>query len=430
MGIVSTLIVRSQAETRERSELLTRADIAASAIESEKVKSIKGMPEDINNPQYVALKKIVTKVKGAQKDVRFVYLMGYNGDKLFFYVDSEAPDSPDYSAPGDVYYETNDLEIDAFKNTNYLVEGPSTDAWGEWVSAFAPIKDPETGQTLALLGIDVDAKLWRSEIFRNMLIPILITILFVSLLVLYAFSELRSQEIDRLKSEFVSMASHQLRTPLTGIKWSSELLIKDKSGSLSERQKDYVKQIADSNERMIKLVEDLLNVSHIETGSKFIINKLPIDLVPVINSIKVELAALADLHEVSVKISLPAKLIFNLDAEKIRQVLQNLMSNAVKYSKAGGIVEIGIFENSDENLNLFVKDNGLGIPENQQDRMFEKFFRADNVRSSETEGTGLGLYIAKAIVEGHGGRIWFESKKDEGTTFYIKIPKQSTKTTK
>ncbi len=233
-------------------------------------------------------------------------------------------------------------------------------------------------------------------------------------------------EINNMKSEFVSVASHQLRTPLTGIKWFGELLLKGKAGALTPDQKDFIQQMFDSNTRMINLVNDLLNVSRIDTGKKFTIEKKPVDLVPIVQSLFTELVAVAEQHTVTLKraADFPTELMLTVDGEKIRQVIQNLLSNAVKYSKENGVVEITCDTSKKTKIIFSIKDTGLGIPAAQQPRMFEKFFRADNVQTKETEGTGLGLYIAKAIVEGHGGEIWFESQENVGTTFYFSLPRK------
>jgi signal transduction histidine kinase len=232
-------------------------------------------------------------------------------------------------------------------------------------------------------------------------------------------------EVNNMKSEFVSVASHQLRTPLTGIRWFGELLLKGKAGALTPDQKDFIQQMYDSNSRMINLVNDLLNVSRIETGKKFTIEKKPVDIVPIVASLFTELVALAAQHKVTMQRApgFPADLTLNVDGEKIRQVLQNLLSNAVKYSKEGGVVIIGCDTSPKTKITFSIKDSGLGIPAAQQSRMFEKFFRADNVKTKETDGTGLGLYIAKAIVEGHGGTISFVSGQDKGTTFSFSLPR-------
>ncbi len=233
----------------------------------------------------------------------------------------------------------------------------------------------------------------------------------------------REREIDRSKTEFVSVASHQLKTPLSGIKWLSEMLLGDKIVKPKEKQIEYLKDIHESNERLLKLVEELLDVSHIETGRKFEIRKEPTNIVGVVGEILSENQILAE--EKGVKIikcaGSPDELILNIDGEKIRQVFGNLINNAIKYSKSGGLVEIGCKEESEKKV-FFVRDHGIGIPKEQQEKVYEKFFRADNALTKETDGTGLGLYIAKTIIESHGGEIWFESVEGEGTTFYFSIP--------
>ena len=230
----------------------------------------------------------------------------------------------------------------------------------------------------------------------------------------------KERAVDKTKSEFVSVASHQLRTPLTGIKWFVELLLKNK---LSPTVKDYIDQIAISNERMIRLVDDLLSVSHIETGRRFNVVANVVDVVPVLRQIMDEQRLLAKLKKVELVCSktAPLELILKVDVEKIRIIFQNLISNAVKYSKKGGKVEVGC-EQQDKQVVFYVRDFGFGIPDSDKHRIFEKFFRGENALLANTDGTGLGLFIVKAAVEDHGGEIWFESQKNKGSTFYFSLP--------
>lgn len=235
----------------------------------------------------------------------------------------------------------------------------------------------------------------------------------------------KERNIDRMKTEFVSIASHQLRTPLTGIKWFLELLLNQKIGALNDKQKDFINQVALSNERMISLVSDLLSVSRIETGSeKFKIIKSKIDIIPIINSVVLDNAVLAQSKSIKIinNVSDHDKFMILADSDHIRQAFQNLITNAIKYSNNDGKVEIKCAHRG-QDIVFSIHDDGVGIPIDQQSRVFEKFFRADNVITKETSGTGLGLYIAKAIIEGHSGKIWFESTPAMGTTFYFSIPK-------
>lgn len=229
-------------------------------------------------------------------------------------------------------------------------------------------------------------------------------------------------EIDRAKTEFVSVASHQLRTPLAAIKWFIELLSAGDAGPLNENQKDFLTQISDSTERMIELVNALLNVSRIETG-RITINPEPTDLMELSQKIVKELTPIFQKRSQNFKfLKFPKDLPkINIDPRLITEVIANLLSNASKYTPEKGHISISI-ETVDSEVLFRITDTGYGIPAHQQHRLFEKFFRAENIIKHSTEGTGLGLYIVKAIIESSGGRIWFESQENKGTTFYFTLP--------
>jgi len=230
----------------------------------------------------------------------------------------------------------------------------------------------------------------------------------------------KEREIDKMKTEFISVASHQLRTPLTGIKWFSELLLKSK---LNATTKDYIRQISISNERMVRLVDDLLNVSRIEAGKKFDIILKNTDIVSLMKGVLKEQMPGAEKKHIALVCDkdAPQELTLTVDELKMRQVFQNLISNAIKYSKDKTEIMIGCDKKKDS-ITFFVKDEGIGIPKHQQGQIFNKFFRAENALTVQTDGTGLGLYIVKSIVEAHGGKVWFESIENKGTTFFISLP--------
>lgn len=232
----------------------------------------------------------------------------------------------------------------------------------------------------------------------------------------------REKMVEKLKTEFVSVAAHQLRTPLAAIRWSISLL-KDENLSEEDR-KDLIEKCAQSNDRMINLVNDLLNVTRIEEG-RYIYE---LELKDIIEIAKSSIgAAMEEAKKKKIDFSLilsKEKLpLVEVDEEKIGLAIQNLVENAVHYTQPGGIVLFKIEYNKDKNELLFtVKDTGVGIPKDQQKRIFTKFFRAENVMRMETEGSGLGLFITKNIIESHKGKIWFESEENKGTTFYFTLP--------
>lgn len=234
----------------------------------------------------------------------------------------------------------------------------------------------------------------------------------------------KEYEVDKMKSEFVSIASHQLRTPLTGIKWMISLLLNGQAGKLTQKQLEFLHNIDSSNERMIQLVNDLLNVSRIESLNAKKLEKTACDLKTLIGDAINEQQGIA--KQMGVRITMedaPATVsaIVAGDHDKLYQVMMNLVNNAIKYSKKGGSVHVGcVVEGSF--IKVSFRDSGIGIPKAQQSKIFQKFFRADNAVQNIATGTGLGLYYVKTVVEAHGGSIRFASEPEKGTTFYLTLP--------
>ena len=253
----------------------------------------------------------------------------------------------------------------------------------------------------------------------------LIVLLLTAVLFSVAFVIIRSferlAEASRMKSEFISVISHQLRSPLSNLRWAIELLMSGRLGKIEEKQTEYFRILKENSTRMRELVKDLLTISRIETAT-LPLKKRETSLTELIKELISESEPLARASNVKIKFqaqkNLPNAFI---DPSQIRQVVENLLDNAIRYIKDKGGVSIKL-EQRGKKLYFEIKDNGVGIPAEDQKYIFQKFFRSENIMKYQTQGTGLGLYISKSIVEKSGGKIGFKSQEGKGSAFWFTLP--------
>lgn len=246
-----------------------------------------------------------------------------------------------------------------------------------------------------------------------------IVILITGTLVIRVVDQVTS--INKMKSEFVSVASHQLRTPLSAIRWETELLLTKSRKGLNKKQLQNIENINSLGSRMARLVNDLLDVARIDQRRLFL-KKVPFDVVKTTENVVGDISVLVKSRNISLNYNCKKKIPRVIgDPERIKMVIENLVNNAIKYTPNDGKIEIKLSA-KDNQMIFSVKDNGVGIPEEQLGRVFDKFFRSDNAVKYQTEGTGLGLYIAKNIIEQTGGKIWFQSVENLGSIFSFSLP--------
>ena len=227
--------------------------------------------------------------------------------------------------------------------------------------------------------------------------------------------------LDEAKDEFISMASHQLRTPLTSIKGYLSMMVEGDLGKVNAAQEKALKEAFGSSQRMVYLIADFLNVSRIKTG-KFVIETKEVDLPQVVGEEITQLREMAASRDITLQYEAPG--VFprvKLDDNKIRQVMMNMVDNAIYYTPSGGTVTIQLYVDA-KDVVFKVVDTGIGVPKREQHKLFTKFFRAGNARKARPDGTGLGLFMAQKIIVEQGGSIIFESTEGKGSTFGFRFP--------
>jgi signal transduction histidine kinase len=229
--------------------------------------------------------------------------------------------------------------------------------------------------------------------------------------------------LDETKDEFISMASHQLRTPLTSVKGYLSMVLEGDAGELNEMQVRLLDQAFVSSQRMVYLIADLLNISRLRTG-KFLVEPSPVNLANLIEGEIAQLVDTAASRKLELEYEKPDDFpLLMLDETKIRQVVMNFVDNAIYYTPSGGKITVKL-EDKGSSIEYRVVDNGIGVPKAEQHHLFTKFYRAGNAKKARPDGTGLGLFMAKKVIAAQGGSIIFESQEDKGSTFGFTFSKE------
>lgn len=403
-----------------RSTLSERSSSIAAALGSSGVMQLSGVPFDANTVVYKNLKNQLAAIKQVNSDARSIYIMGQRDGQLFFFVDSEQPGSSQFSAPGTMYPEATTADKDIFKNGQAFVEGPATDTYGTFISGLAPIFKPGTHDVVATLGIDVDSTIYWREVIFAALVPLLVGT--VIILIIVAFERMRrhNAQLLALKSELVAVASHELRNPITGIRWAAESLQKI---STDARVLSMAKAIVSSAVLLQASTNDILELSHATNSRKLDI--APTDIVKMVKEVIETQSLSAKQHGITLNFdnSWPASLMIDVDADQLKRAFHNIISNAIKYSRDNTLVKIAYQQTAIEHK-IIVADQGMGIPAAEQNKVFRGFYRASNAAKSDIPGTGLGLYLVKTVMSRHGGGVSFVSTENKGTVVTLTLPKK------
>jgi signal transduction histidine kinase len=430
---------------RLQERLIAIASTAATQFDGDELETFQ-VPADMRRTSYTRLVDRLSRIRDTNADIQFVYLMRRTDDPSVFEfiadTDTLTPvEELDIDGDG-ILSETEVVPLlgDPYPVDDYPVLRDEAfyhpavdrelipDQWGLVMAAYSPIYNSE-GDAVAVIGVDVlvdDFVVRTQATLLPFMLFIIALILLLTLLTMVVFRYQHEQvrlmeELDRQKDELLSMVSHQLATPISSMKWYIEMLLDGDAGKLNEEQTKELETMQRSSKDLADLVSMILDVSRIQLG-RMKVDRAPLALdtffeevcTGILTQAK-EKGVIFDIHRPKV---LPTAM---LDRRLMRMTLENLLTNAVKYTPKGGKVTLTITQPSHDRLHYVVKDSGCGIPKEDQDKIFGKLFRATNVRNT-IEGNGFGLYVAKGAVESQSGSIGFESAEGKGTTFTVELP--------
>lgn len=421
-GVAGALFAAIRSDLQLRQSLKSRVQTIAATLPAHDVQELNGNESDLKTDNYRQLRDDLQHIRSNNQDLRFVYIMGRDGDKVFFYVDSETPNTPDYSPPGQEYPEPSDILLSTFESDEPSIEGPYRDDWGAWVSAIAPIVDPKTGQPVAVVGIDTPAASFYLQVLINASIPILLAAIPLAGLIRDRKLESKELEITGLKNQFVSIASHELRSPITGMLWAIQTLLK-REEELTNQQKSLLTDMYHSTESSLATVNEILDLSVFERGQAVKPQREAVDMIMVLKEVSKTLKLGAE--EKSIKIVLkgewPQNAFVSGDVAALKRSFMNLISNAIKYSPSDSKVELHYDYRALSHV-ISIRDHGIGIPKKEQLKVMGGYYRASNAVRLQSNGTGLGLWITRLVIEQHGGKVELSSVVDKGTTITITLP--------
>lgn len=400
-----------------KDELSERSQTIAAAVGPLQILDLEGKTDDVDKGSYIALKEQLAAIKEVNHEFRSIYIAGQKNSRVFFYVDSETPDSPQFSPAAEWYDDATTEFKNVFKTEKPIVEGPISDDFGVFISGLAPIT--HNNKVIAVLGVDIDADEYWKDLILAAVVPLTTGLCLILIIVIFEWMRRRNLQLLSLRSELVSVASHELRTPIIGIKWGAESLegiVKD------ETALPYIKAIRNSAISLQASADDILELTHAINNRK--VKIIPTDMHRLVQDVFDTQQLTADQKGVTLHIdeSLTTGLIIPCDSDKMKRVMHNMVSNAIKYTRDGSKVTVA-YQQDDQMHRILISDQGIGIPPTEQSKVLEGFYRASNAIASKVQGTGLGLYLVKTVLEQHKGKVSFISEENKGTTFTLSLPK-------
>jgi signal transduction histidine kinase len=423
-GLAGSLFAGLNIRERTRDSLMARAMTAVDALSVSDVKELRGNTTDLNNVAYQKLKQQLSLIRRDNPDLRFVYLLGRQERDIRFLVDSEASNSPNYSPPGEPYRTASPRLKGAFIVNDSFIEGPVQDTYGRWIAALVPIIDHSTGETIAMLGVEIPVIDYYSQMAVYAFVPLLLAAIPLAGLLRDRKLAAKEQEINQLKIQFLSVASHELRSPLAGLLWATQSLITPGSQpNLTVAQHELLVDMYNSTATSYATVNEILDFSIFNRHAAGKLQNDTVDLKLTLDEVLKLLKLTATETSITVRFSgsWSEQAETRGDISALKRAFMNIVSNAIKYSPDNSQVELLYAQEKDRHV-IGVRDHGIGIPLKEQAKVLQGYYRATNATKQVANGTGLGLWVTKLVIEQHGGSLWLDSVENKGTIVYVALP--------
>ena len=422
IGLVGALVTGYAINEQKTNSLKARAMTIADVVSQSELRQLKGSATDLNTQQYQTLKSQLQAIRGHNNDLKFVYVMGQKPDKsVFFYVDSEPAASEDYSPPGEPFPEASPELSATFTNKKSFVEGPVSDSYGVWFSGLAPVIDSTTGKVIAVVGIDMPASAFYRDTILVSLLPLLLVAFPIGYLLYKRHVIHEEEEIMQLKSEFVSIASHELRSPLSGMLWAIQMMLK--SEKLSSRDQQLLRNMYDSTQSSMATVNEILDATIFDRPEKSALRRDLVDIKSVLKSVETTQRLAAEERKIELRFAAhwPETVYVQGDVAALKRACMNLVSNAIKYTTSEGDIIFG-YEHRKNSHVITIKDHGIGVSQSDIPKILNGYYRSAEATQLTSHGTGIGLYVTRKIIEDQGGKLELTSELGKGTTVIITMP--------
>lgn len=417
-SVGSAVALRNRTDSELRDTLKERSQTIATSLDPQDIMMLSGTSADERRPAYAALKERLANIKQVNSDTRSIYLAGQQNGQIFFYVDSEKPSSSQYSPAGEKYDDATPEFKQMFANRKTVVEGPVADNFGTFISGLAPVFANDSDKVVAVVGIDISSDFYHRTLLMSTVQPLLVGTSLVLVVGFLEWSRRRNRQLLIARSELLSVASHELRTPIVGIRWAAEAMQRQKLDPFNTKM---IHAIHESALNLQASTDDILELTHIQKTHKTVFQTA--NLVALLRDVVAtqRLAAEAKNVHIQYDASWPERATIEADSAKLKRALHNIVSNAIKYTKPNTNVTLQYAHENKHHV-ITVIDEGIGIPQKEQSRVFGGFYRASNAKSSDIPGTGLGLYLVKLVIHEHKGTITLASQENVGTTVTISLP--------